>query len=448
MMEQYVPPGKRLFQARHRVSRRDLQHYGETDWTTVKDEVVKDDDLLGYAVPIIDNGDPRIARPFKQAKQLPYKAKAGSLAPPLAYPAQNRSALSIDGTGSPASSTSSIFSVQNSCPEIGDRYSSSTMDSLVEGLDPTLKFNMQRNISVDSLIQDNNKRISEHRDSLALLKEYEYNERKESNRSSKDYYQSGIDRIENETKRELRRLRYENRALLQREDALAKVWRSIRNCKDDGALLLALRKHHVYWFGIPSDLRLKVYKLCLYQDGVAPPVHSLGAALCKRLGDVNIVKQIIANINKEVPWLLRISGTGPMSQDSRTSPSEKSQAAVLETKMYGSYPGLYYHLKDKLHLDICEQFMKPLLRTVLLRILYQCPHDVATLELLDIVVVSMHYHELQTVLLDQMLNAILQECHFKFFHETLHAINNEIKSTELDVFRFLETLRKPHAEHL
>ena len=212
--------------------------------------------------------------------------------------------------------------------------------------------------------------------------------------------------------------------------------------------MLALRKHHVYWFGIPSDLRLKVYKLCLYQDGVAPPVHSLGAALCKRLGDVNIVKQIIANINKEVPWLLRISGTGSKSQDSRTSPSEKSQAAVLETKMYGSYPGLYYHLKDKLHLDICEQFMKPLLRTVLLRILYQCPHDVATLELLDIVVVSMHYHELQTVLLDQMLNAILQECHFKFFHETLHAINNEIKSTELDVFRFLETLRKPHAEHL
>lgn len=399
----YTPPGKRLFQARHRVSRKDLQDdsFKGIDWTTVQDVVVKED-FINYAVPVINGGAAAHAAPYKTS-------------------------------GSPTSSASSVFSAV-------DRYSNGTVESLVEGMDPVLKYNMQRNISVDSLIQENNKRISEHRDSLALLQEYDATERAESNRTALDYHQSGIELLETETRRELRRLRYENRVLLQREDVLTRRWQQVRDAEgqSDGALLISVRKQNLYWFGIPTDLRLRVYRLCLYSDRALPPqkphLQHLGARLYSLLGDRAIVPQILANINTEVPWLFTAS---PQTQTQHTD------VAVLETKLYGAFPGLYYHLRDKLQLNIFEQFMKPLLRTQLLRIIHQ---DVASLELLDILVVSLHYHELENVLLGRMLQALLTQCHFKFFHEDVQHIIAQISNLDIDVFRFLEDLRKPYAD--
>ncbi|KAL3228478.1 hypothetical protein RNJ44_02423 [Nakaseomyces bracarensis] len=418
----YTPPGKRLFQARHRVSRRDLQS-DAFDWTTVRDEEVEGD-LISYAVPVIGFNPPthNLTVPETQSQMSQSQA---------------------------SSSSSSVFSVVPGGE--ADRYSNGTVDSLVEGLDPTLKYDMQRNISVDSLIQENNKRISEHRDSLALLKEYDTNERTESHRSSREYHQSGIELLETETKRELRRLRYENRTLLMREDVLTKQWAHIRQCPDDGALLLTLRKKQLYWFGIPADLRFKIYKLCLYSDRQLPstitPESRAGLNTLYRLlrGDKTLAVQIMANINKEVPWLFNDGSGAQGSGAVARAPTQHTDVAVLETKLYGAFPGLYYHLRDKLQLNLFEHFMKPLLRTVLLKALSHNARDGVSLELLDILVVSLHYHELEHVLLSQMLSATLEQCHYKFFHS---AIAHEISSTELDIVKFLETLRRPHADHL
>lgn len=416
----YTPPGKRLFQARHRVSRRDLQEetLKETDWTTVQD--VEMNGFI-YAVPVIDVAE----------RALPHKGNQLLQRPPQRGPQQQGSQQQPQQQGrqlaeSPMSSASSIFSVPG-VREIGDRYSNGTVDSLVEGLDPVLKYNMQRNISVDSLIQENNKRMSEHRDSLALLREYD----------AQSGGGGGAEMLETEARRELRKLRYENRTLLQREDALTKLWQEVRDCSDDGALLITLRKRNLYWFGIPADLTQKVYKICLYSDCRRPPPLPLAnQVLQKLLGDRVLGMQVLANINKELPWLF----------DSRNETAgTDANAAVLETNLYGQFPGLYYHLKDKLQVNILEQFMKPLLRTTTLRILNR---NQGGLELLDILVVSLHYHELENVLLAQMLPAILEQCHFKFFHGTLAALINEMNTADLDVYRLLESLRKPHTDTL
>ena len=236
-MHGYVPPSQRLFHTRHRITREDLKEeplrVGTTDWTTILDTTIdKDTNLISYAVPIIDN----FSIPRANSQEC-----AAALTP------NNRSTI----YSSSSSSASSVFS--DGLFTANTNRNSSGSSSLV--------IKPQKNLSVDSLIQENKRKINNEKESLSLIS----SNKNETLCSSTDPSIQNL--IRSQTKRNILNLKFQNRNLFRRELRLEKFWSNLRShhtSDDDSDLLLVIKKHNLYWFGIPNDFRLPIYKRCLY----------------------------------------------------------------------------------------------------------------------------------------------------------------------------------------
>lgn len=285
------------------------------------------------------------------------------------------------------SDTSSIFSDLSGDSSIADVYS-----------------RMQDNLSIEYVIQENKRKIVQEEESLVLLK------------------QSGGGR--SRAKRELQRLKDENRSLLRRRDILDARWDQIRYSP---YLLMEARRDDLYWFGLPSDLRMYIYQCCLIDVPTAPPDRLLNA-LKNCAPYESLALQISANL--------------------RARESLYSHAVVPDTKIQSKFPGLHFHLRDILKLDIFKDFIKPLIFHSLCHALEKHAADGIALELLDILVLSMPHQQLDTVLLDDFLMNVLMQTHHKFFDDKVAQVKRQIVEIKFDLIELLESMRQKKADSL
>ncbi|CAI4047341.1 hypothetical protein SUVZ_12G1030 [Saccharomyces uvarum] len=417
-MQGYVPPSQRLFHARHRITRDDLKdeplHMGSTDWTTILDTAVdKDSSLISYTVPIIDN----FAIP-----------RANSLESPAASTRNNKSTV----YSSSSSSVSSVFSDGLFTPNTNKNSSGSS----------SLVIRPQKNLSVDSLIQENKRRINDEKASLSLIA----NNNNESLSTHSDL--SIQNQIRSQTKRNILNLKFQNRNLFRRELKLEKFWDNLRNYHTsdvDGDLLLVIRKHNLYWFGIPNDFRLPIYKRCLYhhieQDDPTSfsqhdknPLYSAIRNCCNNEEQETLSRAIFINLIKNVTWL-----NSRFSDDK----DRRDVYAIIEGKFYQNFPNLYYHLKDKLRLNVITDFIKPVIRNFIINALNKHKLDGIGLELLDILIVTTYYgrDEINVFLMDTFILHLLKQCHFKFFVNNISEVIMQISKIDCDLVILLEDLR-------
>lgn len=381
MSVNYIPPSQRLFRARHRVSRRDLQHLSSTeaDWSTVLDlSIDSDSQLISYTVPVIGSRFVEPQQPFVDAKSQ-----------------SNRSTLCSECSFlSNSTDTSSVF-------------------------DPNLKQKMQGNLSLESLMQENKKKIYKRQESIDLFKSLRKNVE--------------VDRLAEETKREVLKLRYENKHLLVREKELEKSWQAIRE-QDNSMLLLNIRSQGMYWFGIPGDLRESIYRACLYDYAVKKANNKkLLQNISGCFSDEKLASQIYSNMCRHVDWL-----------------NEEVQCRftkIIETRLQQQFGGLYYHLKDTLKISIFADFIKPLLVNSISNALKEHTRDEISLELLDILVFSAYNKTLETVLLDDLLFVLLARTYYKFFGDKL-AFKTQLESITIDLVDVLEAIRQIHGTAL
>lgn len=330
----YIPPSQRLFQSRHRVSRKDLR---ECD--LILDVEV---DASLYGVPLVGS-----------------------------------QAMNVSGNESEASS---IFS---------ELSSDSAMD---------ICSRMQSKVSVEYVIQDNKKRITQEEQTLQLLT------------------QNGGGR--SRAKHELQRLKDENRCLLRRRDLLDQRWSEVR---DSSALLIEARRDGLFWFGVPADLRIPIYQVCLMQ------VPNYGKdqmfkALHKCLDNESLATQIFCNL--------------------RHRHSLSDHSATVNAKLQSHYPGLLFHLTTILKLDVLQDFVRPLLYHSICNALDQHAADGIALELLDILVISMPFHELDAVLLDDFLISVLAQTHYKFFSDKTTEVKRQLEGVRFELVTVLESMRQ------
>lgn len=351
---QYVPPSRRLFNSRHRVSRQELRGLSDVriDWSMTLDESIEEDSLISYAVPVV-GFDPR---------------------------------LSI--------------------------LSSESGDSLFE---PDLSTQMQSNMSLESLIQENKKRISASQEELELFKV------------------AGDQTLKNSAKEEVSKLQGENAQLFQRSKVLQERWAQVRRSHDRTVLLIEIGKNGLQWFGIPADLRFRVYQCCLY---LLPESHeprdSLYSAILQCCADESLSAQIHGNIKRSVPFLM--DGEIPLEQ-----------SKLIESRISSSYPGLYYHLTVILKWDLMKDFVQPLLLNSLCNCLKS--HTIAW-ELIDILVFSAYYRELQRIIADEFLMGVLEQTHFKFFSDKPANVQHQLQHFRIDLVELLEHLRRSHGQAL
>ncbi|QLG74889.1 hypothetical protein HG535_0H02160 [Zygotorulaspora mrakii] len=246
----YVPPSQKLFNSRHRISRRDLQQFSNlnTDWTTVLDVPIDfDSQLISYAVPVI--GDVS-QQPTKTHSSVSKRSTANC----------SKYSISSDYTD-----TSSVF-------------------------EPDLKIRMLGNVSLESLVQENKEKISSRQESIDLFESTGQHDEAQ--------------RLKRATKKEDLKLRCENRQLLVREDFLAKKWEAIRKDDDYERLLFAMRASGIFWFGVPGDIRRPIYAKCLYDCDVT---HIQNRELYENIskclkGDDRLSRQIYSNLSRSLEW--------------------------------------------------------------------------------------------------------------------------------------------------
>nr|CAI6620284.1 ADM_HP1_G0035360.mRNA.1.CDS.1 [Saccharomyces cerevisiae] len=418
IMHEYVPPSQRLFHSRHRITRNDLKeealHSGTTDWTTILDTTIdKDTNLISYAVPIIDN----FAIP-----------RANSQGSPVAPSPNHRSTM----YSSSSSSASSVFSDGLFNPN--NNRNSSGSSSLV--------IRPQKNLSVDSLIQENKRKINSEKESLSLIA----NNNDETLCTHTDPSIQNL--IKSETKRNILNLKFQNRNLFRRELKLEKFWSNLRSCHtsgDETDLLLVISKHNLYWFGIPNDFRLPIYKRCLYHYSELDEAgffsqyanNSLYLAIrkcCNNEEQETLSRSIFINLTKNATWL------NSRFDDNKDN---KNSYTVTEGKFYQDFPNLYYHLKDKLKLNVIMDFIKPVIRNFMTNALNKHKLDGIGLELLDILIVTTYYgpNKINAFLMDTFILNLLKQCHYKFFVSNISELVIQISKIDCDLVILLEDLR-------
>ncbi|CAI4045876.1 hypothetical protein SKDZ_12G1020 [Saccharomyces kudriavzevii ZP591] len=417
-MHGYVPPSQRLFHTRHRITRDDLKeeplNAGVTDWTTILDTTIdKDTNLISYAVPIINN----FAIP-----------RAHSQGQPATSTPNNKSTV----YSSTSSSASSVFSDGLFTPNINRNSSGSS----------SLVITSQKNLSVDSLIQENKRKINNERESLSVIA----NNNKETLCTHTD--PSIQNQIKSQTKRNILNLKFQNRKLFRRELKLEKFWdnlRSYHTSDDDGDLLLVIRKHNLYWFGIPNDFRLPIYWRCLYHYSelgetassslcTKSPLYMAIKNCCNNDEQEALSRTIFINLTKKVSWL-----------NSRFIDNKKHEDCytVTKGKFYQNFPNLYYHLKDKLKVDVITDFVKPVIRNFIVNSLNKHKLDGIGLELLDILIVTSYYgpDNINVFLMDAFILNLLKQCHYKFFVSNISELVMQVSKIDCDLVILLEDLR-------
>lgn len=349
-MFQYVPPSRRLFKSRHRVSRRELQ--GLIDWTTTLDESIEEDSLISYAVPVV-GGESR-------------------------------------------------FSV----------LSSESGESLFE---PDLRTQLQRNMSLESLIQENKKRISANQEDLEL------------------FIAARNPSLSNSARDQVSKLQCENAQLFNRGKILQERWAQVRRCNDNGILLIEIGKNGLQWFGIPADLRQQIYRCCLYQVAEAcEPRDELYRAILQCCGEKQLAAQIYGNMRRNAPFLM-----------DEKLPVEQSK--LVDSRIASLYPGLHYHLTITLQWDLIHDFVRPLLLNSLCAGLRS---QTISWELLDVIVFSAYYRELSRLITDEFLLGTLEQTYYKFFSDEPVQVQQQLQHIRIDFVELLEYLRRKYGQSL
>ncbi|CCC72034.1 hypothetical protein NCAS_0J00550 [Naumovozyma castellii] len=407
MSTNYISPSRKLFHARHKLTRNQLQdtttnsntnaratETTRTDWTTAHDITIDtDSELIAYAVPFIV--------PMTTNK----KASSSSTAS-FSQNGNTRSTV-YSARSSSFLSESSIFS--------SNTYETNEEDSL--------SYKLRKNISVDSLIQDNKRRMAEHEESLQIFKE--------------------STTLQRQASRDLQKLKYANRALLRRKYQLDLIWNDVKQNWDDDTILMTIRKRSLAWFGLPVELRFSIYNLCLYDTPSSrETVQSDLYIVIERCVKMRaMARRIWFNFKNygNVNWLL----------ENQTTPSNlDSSHSTIEMKFFQRYQGLYYHLRDHLKLNIFIDFLKPLLWSSLIKGLNGHFYDGIALELLDILIFANYYNELSNKLLNEILFAVLDQCYFKFFVNDFNELQYQLNMFKPDLVQILEAIRKDHEKQI
>ncbi|QLQ79288.1 hypothetical protein HG537_0B06360 [Torulaspora globosa] len=349
----YIPPNRKLFNSRHKLTRRELQN-SLVDWSTALDvSLDEDSSLILYGVPVV---------------------------------------------GSVYTRSSTISS-----------------DSGEDLFEPDLRSRLQSNLSLESLIQENKKRISTHHESLELINSKGHN----------------AVSIKMSTKQEIEKLKDRNTHLFGRAQLLQEQWDKVRRCRDPTVLLIEIGKNGLYWFGIPSDLRPAVYRCCLHQLGGSAPVGKLFDAISECCRDKILATQIYHHIRRNFSFITELGD--PLTQ-----------ANAVEARLLSKYPGLHYHLTQILKLNLIDGFVRPfLINSLVYAFSSHAMHGVG-MELLDIVVVAVYYRDLSRFMLDEFLFNVLEQTHFKFFNETKHELAQQLENIRFELAHTLEQSRWNH----
>lgn len=299
------------------------------------------------------------------------------------------------------------------------RYSTISSYSDEDLFEPDLRTKLQSNLSLESLIQENKKLISAHQESLGMFNTAEHH----------------VESIKSSAKLEIARLKDRNMHLFGRAGLLQEKWEKIRQCRDSSILLIEIGKNGLYWFGIPSDLRNAVYQLCLYQLNLPVPQGPLYDAVARCCGDELLAKQIYKNIRRNFPFL--------------TDPEAPlAQSDAIQARLSSKYPGLHYHLTQTLKLKLIPDFVRPLLINSFVHALESHTTDRIGMELLDVVVLSMYYRDLDRLMADEFLFYVLEQTHFKFFGETPEEVQQQLDDIQVNLIDVLEASRRNHGNFI
>lgn len=361
MSASYIPPNRKLFNSRHKLTRRELQSSSgvEVDWSTTLDvSLDEDSSWMLYGVPVV-----------------------GSV----------------------------------SRSERHTRSSTISSDSGEDLFEPDLRSRLQSNLSLESLIQENKKRISAHHESLELINTSGHN----------------AAAIKTTAKQEIAKLKDRNSHLFGRAELLQEQWDKVRSCHDQTVLLIEIGKNGLYWFGIPSDLRPVVYRCCLYQLDGPPPLGKVFSSIVQCCGDEILATQIFQNVRRSFPFI--------------TDPgSPLGQVDAVEARISSKYPGLHYHLTQTLKLNLIDAFVRPFLINALVYAFSSHAMRGVAMELLDVVVLAVYHHDLSWFLLDEFLFNVLEQTHFKFFSESKQELEQQLEDIRFELADVLEQSRWKH----
>ncbi|KAM3165362.1 hypothetical protein ACU8KH_00163 [Lachancea thermotolerans] len=394
----YVAPSQRLYRARHKITRKDLwKSYTVDDLTLSVDEPA----LLDFSVPVLD---------FKK--------------PPKK-------------TVSSSERSSSIFS--QPCGAGSEYGSQDDLDSTANGELQNLMF---RNYSLDSMILQNKKRITDHENNVSLLKAVSEtsaannkNYRTCSRPSSlppklskeKVLHENAIEELvrhaERLEHRDARVLKYTNRKLLRREAHAQKQWAEIGQKKNKD-ILLEVRRRGLVLDGLPWQHRQRVYDLCLIKNLEAPPSAPLLADIRSAIEDAveDRGDEIFCNLYARSKWL------------KNGAPPAFNFYQVFELE----FESLYYHITITLGLDPVREFVWPLLATVLCHYLNHGPADMVV-RLVDTLVLTSYYGEIDEVF-DKIWEIVLKEQSHKFFGSR-ESVHDELRSIHAHLPTLLQTLQ-------
>ncbi|CUS25075.1 LAQU0S26e00452g1_1 [Lachancea quebecensis] len=394
----YVAPAKRLYRARHKVTRKDLwKSYTVDDLTLSVDEPA----LLDFSVPVLDFRKP------------PKKAVSSS------------------------ERSSSIFS--QPCGTGSEFGSQDDLDSTANGELQNLMF---RNYSLDSMILQNKKRITDHEGNVSLLKAVSetpaVNNRKYATCSrpsslppklskEKALHENAIEELvrhaERLEHRDARALKYTNRKLLRREEFAQKQWAEIGQSGNKD-ILIEIRRRNLVLDGLPWQHRQRIYDLCLIKDLEAPPSTPLLAQLRSAIDSAVDGRgdEIFRNLYTRSKWL------------KNGAPPAFNFYQIFELE----FESLYYHITISLGIDPVREFVWPLLATVLCHCLNHGPADMVV-KLVDTLVLTSYYGEIDEML-DKIWEIVLKEQSHKFFGSREN-VRDEIRSVDAHLPTLLQTLQ-------
>lgn len=396
MKPSFIPPSKKLYRSRHKITRDDLWKSLTVDDLTLS---VHEPNIIDYAVPVLQPPD-----------------------------ASRRTTWCSD-------QSSSVFSV---IP--GVESEAGSQDDLTFKPNDDLQNLMFRNYSLDSLILSNKKRISEHEENVRTLKivseepagskyttcarphnlpPMPTTERAQHGSTIKEL----VKHAEHVEKLEVQKLKFENRRLVRTDLESQKRWDMIKHVSQED-ILIEVRRNNLIYHGIPWQMRPLIYDLCLMKDArtehVAPFLDKWRVKLDKLLEDRS--DEIFANLCTRSKWLT----TG------------KASVANFYETFESQFEALYYHITVILRLDPTRDFIWPLMVETLCDVVENGPRELS-MRLLDIFILTSYYHELDSVL-DRIWPFVLRNHSYRFFGSQ-EDINKSIKSVHIDLPLLLQWLK-------
>lgn len=414
--KRYVPPFQRLYRSRHKLTHKNISKSISLD-NLVFEEHIDQQEYPTFNVPVIEPS--------------------------------NRSTV--------YSNCSSVFSSQHlpeSDDDDRDLYSCNQAHSLSFKPGNELRRAMEKNLSLDSLILSNKRRISECNENLAILessvklddsvdgklsKKFLTPARpgflppmcsEEKQRHDKDI-RAFYEHASHSEKQDKLKFKYHNRKLIRRSQQCAEQWSTISNKLASEDLLIEVRRRELYWDGIPWELRNKVYNTCLIKidpnnlDKMDDPLLN---QLQKSISKVFFQRseEIFYNLVKRSSLL-----------------NNKIQNYNMLSEFEKTRPDLYFHIVVTLELDPIEEFLRPLLLHSLTNCIEKPQDDPGYEELVvrlfDVLILQSYYQELDNAL-NKMEQFLIRENSYKFFGSK-REVREMVRCCTIDLYLLLEHLR-------